>query len=250
MIPMEGGPVRIFEEPDPAKPYAIFCDSAECLDEKSDYQAFAVIDPVAMRIVATGMERWPTHDFAKIACIVGYYYNEALLAFETNDTGMACLAMITGRTGFTDETEYLRLIGQGAFWYNRLYVEWNRATEAMKRSNRLGWKTSRTSKRVMIAGLDKLISYGQIDIPDIRFWQQAKYYYNLPGGKMGAKVGNDDLIMAVAGAAQIAAEARLYKPVRPSDRKVDKFAELRAALESDDDDAISEILKRMTVRTN
>ena len=212
----ENGEVHIWELPNIKKPYGIFADCAQCLDTESDYDAFAVIDPVDNKIVCTGMGRWSVNDYAKILCLMGYYYNEALLAVEANDVGMALLTIITGRIGIASKEEFERLQKSGGMMYNRLYVDWQRESEAMRRQSRLGWRTSRVTKRAMVSGLDRLMSEGWIEIPDRRFWQQAMSFSNLPNGKVGAIAGHDDMVIAVAGAAAISPEARLYKP-KPMD---------------------------------
>ncbi len=213
MKPSDRGEIHLWEKPDKLKPYGIFADCAQCLDTASDYDAFAVIDTVDMRIVATGVGRWSVNDYAKILCMISYYYNEGLLAVEANDVGLAILTIITGRIGIADKEEFKRLQRSGGMMYNRLYVDWVRDSETMQRRSRLGWRTSRVSKRAMISGLDRLMDERWIEVPDIRFWQQAAAFCNLPSGKVGAIAGNDDLVIAVAGAAAIAPEAKLYKPV-------------------------------------
>ena len=249
IVPNSLGSIHIWEQPDPRIPYGIFADAAQCLDQNSDYQAFAVINPITNKIVCTGIDRWRTHEYAKILCIMGYYYNEALLAVESNDVGAAILMLITKRTGFSDKDEFERLNQAGSMWYNRLYVEWSQKSEHLQRGSRLGWRTGRAEKRVMISGLDKLMSVpGQIDIPDKRFWNQAQYFYNLSGGKMGAKMGHDDMVMAVAGAAQIAAEARLYKPEPEPFKKNDELEMIRRGINGEDEESVHHLFKQMVVK--
>ena len=209
---VKGGSIRIWERPNVRRPYGLFADCAQCLDTESDYDAFAVIDTIDNCVVCTGMGRWSVNDYAKILCLMGYYYNEALLAVEANDVGMAILTIITGRIGIASQEEFKRLQRSGGMMYNRLYVDWSRESETLKRQARLGWRTTRITKRAMISGLDRLMSEGWIKIPDERFWSQAGAFSNLPGGKVGAIAGNDDMVIAVAGAAAIAPEAKIYRP--------------------------------------
>ena len=211
--------IYMFEKPDPKKRYAVFADAAQALDDQSDFNAFAVMDCIDFKIVCTGMGRWQIHQFSRVLCIIGGVYNQALLAVEANDVGSAVLAIITGRIGFASREEYDQLIESGSMMYDRLYVDWARGAEQLRRTHTLGWRTSRASKRSMISGLDKLISQRQIDIPDARFWQQAMHFLNLPGGKMGARMGHDDLVMATAGVAAIAPEARQFEPIPQGERK-------------------------------
>ena len=219
------GPIYLYASADRTKPYALFADAAQALDDESDFNAFAVIDCIDYKIVCTGMTRWSIPDFTRVLCIVGYMYNNALLAVESNDVGQAILSIMTGRIGFTTKDEYQKRVNSGVMMYNRLYVDWVRAAEQMKRTSRIGWRTSRASKREMITGLDKLIADGHIEIPDPRFWRQAASFMNLPGGKIGSKLSNDDLVIAVAGAAAIAPEGRQHKPV-PPDNKGESASEI------------------------
>ncbi|MBQ2763743.1 MAG: PBSX family phage terminase large subunit, partial [Firmicutes bacterium] len=78
----ENGPVRIYEEPVPGHPYVIGGDPA---GDGSDRFVLQCVDNVKKRQAATFRRRNIDEDeYAKQAFCMGIYYNEALLAMESN----------------------------------------------------------------------------------------------------------------------------------------------------------------------
>jgi hypothetical protein len=222
--------IHIFKEPQDGHMYAMFADCAECLDDESDLQAFGVVDTTNYELACAGTARWATHEYAKVLCVLGYYYNEALLGVEANAIGSAVLAMIARRTGFTTEEEFKSYAETGGMWYQRLFIDWELNREQTDVTTRLGVYTSWKVKRKFVSGLDRLIADHQIYIPDRRFWTQARQFMNLSNGRMGSQVGYDDLVMAIAGTYFLAPFALSYKPVPLIQQKENKFERFRSLL--------------------
>jgi hypothetical protein len=115
-----------------------------------------------------------------VLAAIGYWYHNALLIVERNNTGLVPL-------------EYLRLAN-----YPRLYrMEQLAAQRRNDRTPRYGWVTSGTSKPLLVHEYVNAIVTGTIELHDTHLLQEATTFLANGRGGFEAKPPNhDDLVMA------------------------------------------------------
>lgn len=99
-LPERAAMIRVYEKPQPGRPYVIGGDTA---GEGSDFFVAQVLDNITGRQVATLRHRCDEDTFARQCYCLGRWYNDALIGLETNFS--------------TYPTKLLQLMG-----YPRLYV--------------------------------------------------------------------------------------------------------------------------------
>jgi len=83
-----GGRLRIYQKPLIRRTYSAGWDPSAG-DSGSDYSPGAVIDNLTIDLAATWIGKLPPDDLARIAALLGYYYNEAKVGWEANNHGAA-----------------------------------------------------------------------------------------------------------------------------------------------------------------
>ncbi len=166
---------RVAREPN----YVIGADIAEGL-EHGDYNAIVVANAHTGDRVATVKAHVPIHMMGMILAALGYWYHNALLIVERNNTGLVPL-------------EYLRLAS-----YPRLYrMEQLASQRRGDRTPRYGWVTSSTSKPMLVHGYLNSIVTQTIELHDTRLLAEATTFLaNGKGGFAANPPNHDDLIMA------------------------------------------------------
>ena len=118
--------------------------------------------------------------FAEQLEMLGYWYNEALLAVEENNHGLTVLNKLK----------------QG---YSNLYyrTSHNKLTDEVKKE--LGWWTSEQSKKLAIDNLARLIREKRLGIKSRKFIEECMTYIREDNGSTNAQAGShDDIVMAAA----------------------------------------------------
>jgi len=166
---------RMVREPN----YVIGADIAEGL-EHGDYNAIVVANAYTGDRVATVKAHVPIHLMGMLLAAIGYWYHNALLIVERNNTGLVPL-------------EYLRMAS-----YPRLYrMESFAAQQRSDRTPRYGWVTSPATKPMLVHQYVNAISIGAIELHDRRLLAEATTYLADGKGGFGAtKPNHDDLLMA------------------------------------------------------
>jgi len=124
--------------------------------------------------------------FGDILFYLGRYYNNALLAVESNSIGNTTLDRLMQMS------------------YLNLYYETKVASMRTKDTTRLGFRTTAASKPRIIGYLKRLIEDLDIDLPSDIVIQELKDYIANDNGKTEAMAGShDDTIMAVAIAMEV-----------------------------------------------
>lgn len=148
--------LRIFNQPEEGVRYYIGADIAT--GRSRDYSAFSIMDRYGEE-VACFKGRMPVDQFADLLIEMGYKYNTALVAPETNDIGLA----VTSRM----QTEN----------YPNLYY----STRILKKKGKKkaevedipGWLTTSKSRPVMIDQLEEDLRNEEVEIKDPFFVQEA-----------------------------------------------------------------------------
>ena len=173
------GSMEIYDYPDFDEGYLIGADVA--LGVGQDYSAAVVLDKNA-RVVATFKDNYiDPSKFGDLLFYLGRYYNNALLAVESNSMGIATLQQL----------ENMR--------YVNLYKQTKIANISNEEGERLGFRTTLQSKATIIGNLKSSIDDEDIWIPSAHIIQELKDYIATDTGRTEAAPGcHDDLVMSLA----------------------------------------------------
>ena len=173
------GALEIYEYPKFDSGYLIGADVA--LGVGGDYSAAVVFDKDA-RVLATYRDNYiDPSKFGDLLFYLGRYYNNALLAVESNSMGIATLQQL----------ERMR--------YVNLYRQTKIANISNEEGERLGFRTTLQSKATVIGNLKASIEDEDIWIPSATVIQELKDYIQTETGRTEAAPGcTDDLVMALA----------------------------------------------------
>ena len=173
------GQLEIFQYPDFDSGYLIGADVA--LGVGQDYSAAVVFDKDA-RIQAVYRDNYiDPSKFGDLLFYLGRYYNNALLAVESNSMGIATLQQL----------ERMK--------YVNLYKQTKIANISNEEGERLGFRTTLQSKATVIGNLKNSIEDEDIWIPSVQIIQELKDYISTETGRTEAAPGcTDDLVMALA----------------------------------------------------
>ena len=183
---------RMIREPN----YVVGADIAEGL-EHGDYNTIVVADAYTGNRVATLKAHVPIHLMGMLLAAVGYWYHNALLIVERNNTGLVPL-------------EYLRQQG-----YPRLYrMENFAAQQRTDRTPRYGWVTSPVTKPLLVHQYVNAISIGSLELHDKYLLAEASTFLaNGKGGFAAQPPNHDDLIMADMICQRGIEDSVLYPPI-------------------------------------
>jgi hypothetical protein len=171
-------PFKVFREPIPGRVYSLGVDTAEGLGH-GDQSCVQVVDAGSGEQMAVFCERIPPDLIASVAYRMARWYNGGLLVVEANNHGIATLNV-------------LRQMGYRSIYrrrqVNRLY---NRVTEEF------GFKTTRSTKPLIISGLDEAIRNGEVQIHEYETFVELKGYVRDEAGRMNGSPF-DDRVIALA----------------------------------------------------
>lgn len=129
------GPLRIYEEPQQGRPYVVGGDTA---GDGSDWFVGQVLDNITGRQVCKLRHQYDEDTYARQMFCLGMYYNEALIAPETNFS--------------TYPTKLLNLMG-----YSRLYVREVEDEFDGRIKHAFGFRTDRLTRPVIISELVRVL---------------------------------------------------------------------------------------------
>lgn len=150
------GSLRLFNQPEEGVHYFIGADVAT--GRSRDYSAFSIMDRYGEE-VGCFKGKLPVDQFADLLMEMGYKYNNALIAPETNDIGLAVTSKIQ-----TDR-------------YPNLYYSSKILKEKGKKKAKAevipGWLTTSKNRPVIIDQLEEDIRNEDVEIKDPFFVQEA-----------------------------------------------------------------------------
>jgi len=164
--------------PKPGHKYVIGVDTAHGL-AKGDYAVCVVIEAATCTLVARWRERADPHVWGIKAALLGWLYNEALLAIET----------FPAASGVTACHEAIRI------GYKNIYLRRTKHTIARKQTEMLGWHTNVSTKPMMIDRVKKALEDQSSYIFDEDLLQELRTRSWNSKGQMDGP-GNDDLFAA------------------------------------------------------
>lgn len=124
--------------------------------------------------------------FGDLLFYLGRYYNNALLAVESNSMGIATLNRLT------------------QMQYVNLYYQTKIANVSKEEGERVGWRTTSASKPAIIGFLKNAIEQDDVWIPSRVVINECMNYVSTESGKTNASTGNtDDTVIALAIALEV-----------------------------------------------
>lgn len=172
------GPLQVYKQPEKNGTYVVGADTAEGLSN-GDYSTCTVINVETKDIVAVYQEHIPPDEFKDVVIAIGRYYNNALLAIESNKDGL----------WVNNEVER-------AGYANMYYRQ--RIDDVTKQvSKTFGWKTDRNTRDSMLTELRAVFTEKEFLVEPLLDEMQA--FVRNSRGKPEAMSGkHDDLIVSTA----------------------------------------------------
>jgi hypothetical protein len=212
------GPLIVYKEPEPRRSYVSGHDPSEGGGTKADYNTSVVLDDETGELAAeyaSNLDR-PTK-YAIKTYQIGIFYNSGLMGIERNAVGQAVLGALEHGIDERRQDDPTKLKYPQLRRYPDLYFEMKYDEKIQKESKRLGFSTSKNSKRRIISQLAEAHSEGSfVPRSPAMILQMQGLVWEESSKKKGYKQNykdpltknpNDDLIMAAA----IAYDMRLHR---------------------------------------
>jgi|TARA_R110000824_G_scaffold94561_4_gene228081 hypothetical protein len=200
--------LTVWREPVGGRAYCIGVDTAEGLAH-GDYSCAQVIDVRAGEQVAVWHGHIPPDTLANEVHLLALWYNNALTCVESNNHGLTTIVQ-------------LRNLG-----HRNLFRKRTLNTSIAKVSMEFGWKTTRTTKPLLIDDLGMAIRNDEIIVHDRYTLAELRTYVRSSRGSMNGSP-HDDRVMALALANQMRQYAFMpeYAPAVDDYWTVDWFARM------------------------
>jgi hypothetical protein len=185
--------LRVWEKPEHGHKYVIGGDVAEGIEvtgdggKEGDYSVATVIDRATKQTVARYRAHIDPDNFGNFLCLLGWWYNNATIAVEVNNQGIATVQRLRDRL------------------YRNLYMRESGFDELFEEPTaKMGWRTDKASKYIMISDLAKAIRDGDFVDFDVQFIRECVTYVRDENGRTNAQEGmHDDCVMSTAIALQL-----------------------------------------------
>jgi len=200
-VEQEMGPLRIMRLPEPGMVYTLGGDASTGLAD--DYTCFQILsNTIPFEQVAVFRAKWPVNKVSEFANQLGRFYNEALIVMEINYPGNSVQDALL---------DYYK--------YPRNYQAETRLDQDMDISDKYGFRTTESSKWLLINEMQLALSEGGIVLHDpVTISEMMNFVYMQSKGKAGAADGfNDDTVMALMMAYH---GAKLYPFAKPRKKQV------------------------------
>ena len=181
---LKDGKLEIYEYPGFERPFVIGADVS--LGVGKDYSSAVVMDD-KRRIVALYRDNNIDPSlFGDVLFYLGRYYNNSLIAVESNSMGIATLNRLTQME------------------YQNIYYQTKIANVSKEEGLRPGWRTTSASKPAIIGFLKNAIEQDDIWIPSRTIIHEMLNYIADDTGKTNAAPGyNDDTVISTAIALEV-----------------------------------------------
>jgi hypothetical protein len=173
------GDIEIFQYPKFDDNFVIGADCA--LGVGQDYSACAVMNTKNEVVALYRNNRVDPTRYGDLLFYLGRYYNNALLAVESNSLGIATLNRLKQMN------------------YVNLYHQTKVANVSNEEGSRLGWRTTQATKPMIVAHLKNAIENDDINLASPRIIQECLSYVADANGRTNAITGgHDDTVIATA----------------------------------------------------
>lgn len=226
LVANKNGLLRIWKQPDAlpaAHRYLVIVDVGG-RSQNSDPSCITVIDRWPLRFTGGKPEvvaRWHGHiryDFLAYKAVkIARYYNNALLAFESNTYDKKKAEA----TEFVEQGDHIRgILKKVEDEYKNLYMRAATDPEDIKNGvyTKIGFQTNAKTKQDMVDNFVVLFEDDQFIDPDERMYEEASIYEQRPNGSYGNIVGrcnHDDILMTDMIGALISDEMPKPELVKP-----------------------------------
>ena len=207
--------LEVWCEPEGGHAYVLGVDTAEGLGH-GDYSCIQVLDVNSGDQAAIWHGHIPPDELAAEVFRVGLWYRDALCCVESNNHGLTTITM-------------LRQLG-----YPRMFRKRSLNQVTSKVSMEFGWRTTRTSKPLMIDDLGMALRNGELVLYDRHTVAELRTFTRNDRGSMSGSP-YDDRVMALALANQMRKYAHAPEYVEAPDDywTIDWFRRLAVADDSD-----------------
>jgi hypothetical protein len=178
------GSIEIFKFPTFEDSFVVGADVA--LGVGKDYSTAVVMNNKREVCAVYRNNTIDPSQFGDLLFYLGRYYNNALLAVESNSMGIATLNRLT------------------QMGYVNMYYQTKMANVSKEEGTRIGWRTTSASKPAIIGFLKNAIEQEDIWIPSRIIIGELMNYVADDSGKTNAIIGhNDDTVIALAIALEV-----------------------------------------------
>lgn len=183
-IKVANAPLKIWEEPIGGVKYVIGCDVS---DVGTDFSVATVIRTDTSTTVARWRGSIEPSEFGEELYLLATYYNKALLGVEINNHGLTVVQRLRDMR------------------YTNMYRRQKGIDERFETAtSKLGWRTDRKTKPMMINDLAESIAKGVLKDYDLEFIREAFAYVVDDRGRTNAQEGrHDDTVISTAIALQL-----------------------------------------------
>jgi hypothetical protein len=182
--PVPGSPLKIWEQPQEGVKYVLGADVSDVGD---DFSVATVMRTDKTKTVARWRGDVEPSEFGEIINDLGVWYNHALVGVESNNHGLTTIQRLRDMR------------------YRNLYRRERGLDERFEEfTSKLGWRTDRKTKPLMIDALAEAIAKEKIDDRDIVFIRECLSYVIDDRGRTNAQEGeHDDTVISTAIALQL-----------------------------------------------
>jgi hypothetical protein len=209
-IEVPNSPLKIWKMPSIDRKYVIGADVAEGIG--GDFSVATIMDSEKTETVARWRGDCEPAEFGEVLEQLGRFYNHALIACEINNHGLTTVQRLRD------------------MHYDNLYRRERGEDERFEEfTSKLGWKTDRKTKPLMVNALSEAIYLGKITDFDATFIRECMEYVVDDRGRTNAQEGaHDDTVISTAIALQVFdwTDVKLQNKVIPS-RIPQQYAEIR-----------------------
>ena len=181
--PALDGPLSIYDMPRKDNVYVIGADVSEGLSY-GDYSSAHIIDAKTGIVVAHWHGRIEPDLFGEHLAELGWWYNNALLGIENNNHGLTTLK------------------ASQRYGYKNLYKQRRMASIRPEQTDILGWRTTATTKPLMIDEFAAAMRTGSIEIYDRLTIAELRTYVRKDNGRTSGSP-HDDRVISLAIANQM-----------------------------------------------
>src|SRR4029077_11140516 len=142
--------------------------------EKGDASAATVLDRTRQKVVATWWGFIDPRRFAHELALLGYYYKTAILAPETNNTGLTTLIELTNHLMYPSVYRWRR--------YDNLKQIW---------TDKLGWQTTQWSRPMLIDDMAYALAERLVALPSLQLIDELLIFDRGP-----QRIADDDLAIS------------------------------------------------------
>lgn len=181
LSPSSRGGLSVWEWPQEGRQYVVGIDTAGGGPE-SDYSVACVIEAETQALVAMWRERMGPVNWGRKCCLLGWYYHEGLLAFET---GVSAHGLSAAHAAI-------------AYGYDRIYKRERQGVASRDETELIGWRTDVQTKPLLVDRVREMLEMGATvpSEPLLRELKEQRYDENerIVAEK---KRGHDDMMIAL-----------------------------------------------------